>query len=121
MAFSLAKILPTISKLVQAELKNQAPVKTGELRKSVQVRAVETQDGFAIRSGYLTYGIFLDSGTKRYHRPNPNARWNPAPGKGEGGIKPRYWTNLSPEVTLRISKMVAQETTRQIREELKRK
>ena len=121
MAFSLKAILPTISKLVKSEMKNQVPVKTGKLRRSITVQAVETPDGFEIKSGYLTYGIFLDSGTKRYNKPNPKARWNPAPGKGKGGIKPRYWTNLSPEATLRISKLVVQETSRQIRQELKRK
>lgn len=119
MAFSLKKILAPITKLVQAELKAQVPVDTGQLRKSIKVQAVEDANGFSIRSGYLTYGIFVDSGTKRYYKPNPKARWNPKPGKGKGGIKPRYWTNLSQEVNLRISRMIVKETTRQLREELK--
>lgn len=119
MAFSLKKILPAISKLIQTELKAQVPVATGKLKRSIKVQAVETPDGFSIKEGFLTYGIFTDSGTKRYHKPNPKARWNPNPGKGKGGIKPRYWTNLSPEVTTRISKLITAETARQIREELK--
>jgi hypothetical protein len=118
MDFTLKAIIPTVSKLVQAELKNQVPVDTGALRKSIRVQAVESANGFEIKSGYLTYGIFVDSGTKRYHKPNPKASWNPNPGRGIGGIKPRYWTNLSPEVTLRISKLIAKETAKQIKAQL---
>jgi hypothetical protein len=122
MALSLKPILSTVSRIVQAELRRQVPVgKTGNLKKSITVQAVETSDGLELREGFLTYGRFLDDGTKRYHKPNPKAKWNPRPGKGKGGIKPRYWTHLSNETTLRISKIITQEMSKQIKKELKRK
>ena len=124
MELSLKPVLPTIAKLMQDQLRRQAPdgSESGDpLRRSIVVRAKESKDGVQMVTGYLTYGIFTDSGTGKFRKPNPEAKWNPAPGKGKGGIKPRYWTNLSPEATLRISKLVVQETSRQIRQELKRK
>lgn len=115
MELSLKPVLPTIAKLMQDQLRRQAPVATGQLQKSVVVRAKESPDGVQLVTGFLTYGIFTDSGTGRYNRPNPNARFNPKPGKGKGGIKPRYWTNLDNAVTIRIARIIEREIAKQIR------
>lgn len=115
MELNLKPVLPTIAKLMQDQLRRQAPVATGDLRNSVVVRAVETSDGVQLVTGYLNYGVFTDSGTGRYRRPNPKAKWNPAPGKGKGGIKPRYWTNLDNAITIRIARIIEREIAKQIR------
>ena len=120
MELSLKPILPTIAKLMQDQLRRQAPVDTGKLQRSVVVKAVESEDGVQLVTGYLTYGIFTDSGTKRFHRPNNNAKWNPKPGKGKGGIKPRYWTNLDNAVTIRIARIIERELAKQIRQSFRK-
>ena len=119
---TLKPVLTTISKIVQDQLRRQAPVgETGQLQRSVKVKAVETEDGVELRTGYLTYGRFLDSGTRRFFKPDPEARFNPRPGKGKGGIKPRYWTNLGKATTAKIAKIIKTELTKQIRQSFKTK
>ena len=121
MELTLKPVLPTIAKLMQDQLRRQAPVATGKLQKSVVVKAKETKDGVQLVTGYLTYGIFTDSGTKRFHKPNNEAKWNPTPGKGKGGIKPRYWTNLDNAVTIRIARIIEKEMAKQIQESFRKK
>lgn len=121
MELSLKPVLPTIAKIMQDQLRKQAPVATERLRKSVVVKAKESKDGVQLVTGYLTYGIFTDSGTGRYNRPNPEAPWNPKPGKGKGGIKPRYWTNLDDAITIRIARIIEKELARQIKKSFKGK
>ena len=110
--------------IMQDQLRKQAPDNPDEsgspLRNSVTVKAVETKDGIQMRVGYLTYGRFLDSGTGRYRKPNPDAPFNPKPGKGRGGIKPRYWTNLGKATTAKIAKIIKTELTTQIRKSFKK-
>ena len=120
MELSLKPVLPTITKLVENSLKKQSPVDTGKLRNSIKVRAVETEDGVQLVTGFLTYGVFTDSGTGRYRRPNPEATWNPKPGKGKGGIKPRYWTNLDNAVNIRIARIIEKEIAKQIRQSFRK-
>lgn len=117
---TLKPVLTMISRIMQDELRRQVPVDTGKLQKSITVRAIETDDGIQMVTGYLTYGRFLDSGTGRYRKPNPNARWNPKPGKGRMGIKPRYWTNLNKATTAKIAKIIQRELAKQIRQSFKK-
>jgi len=116
MELSLKPVLPIISKIMQDQLRRQAPVATGALQKSVTVRAIETKDGVQLVTGFLNYGVFTDSGTGKYRRPNPDAKWNQRPGKGKGGIKPRYWTNLDNAITIRISRIIEREIAKQIQQ-----
>jgi hypothetical protein len=118
---TLKPVLNTISKIMQDQLRRQAPVATGALQKSVTVRAVESKDGVQMVTGYLNYGVFTDSGTGRYRKPNPNATWNPRPGKGKGGIKPRYWTNLNKAVTIKIARIIEKEMAKQIQQSFRKK
>ena len=123
MELSLKPVLPIISKIMQDQLRRQAPdgPEPGDpLRQSVTVRAVETKDGIQFIKGFLNYGVFTDSGTGRYRRPNPNAKFNPRPGKGKGGIKPRYWTNLDNAVTIRISEIIEREIEKQIQQSFRK-
>ena len=121
MELTLKPVLPTIAKLMQDQLRRQAPVATGKLQKSVVVKAKESKDGVQLVTGYLTYGIFTDSGTGRFRKPNPEAKWNPNPGKGKGGIKPRYWTNLDKAITIRIAQIIEKELAKQIIQSFKSK
>ena len=109
------------ARVYQTRLRYQAPVATGKLRSSVKVRAVSNKDGFQLVVSYLDYGIFTDSGTTRYHRPSETAQWRPRPGKGKGGIKPRYWTNVQDETTVsRVTKIITQEVAKQIRQQFRK-
>ena len=117
---SLTGVYRRIEILINNRLKLQVPVgETGKLKKSITVRVEETNGGIRFVEGYLTYGIFLKSGTGRYWKPNPKAKWNPNPGKGKGGIKPRYWTNLDSATTAKISKLIEKELAKQIKLQLK--
>ncbi len=115
---NLTKVYRRIEVLVRNKLREQVPVgETGKLQRSITVKVVETPDGFNLVTGYLTYGRFVDLGTKRYYKgENPDARWNPNPGKGKGGIKPRYWTNLGKPTTKLIADLLAKEIAKQATE-----
>jgi len=85
----------TAARLTTTKLKSQAPVKTGALRNSVRTQVIPRGDAFTLQISYLPYGKFLDLGTGPYRtRPTNRRAWNPKPGKGKGGIKPRFWTTL---------------------------
>ena len=117
---SLTKVYKRIETLIKNRLRFQVPVgETGDLKKSITVKVEETNEGIRFIEGYLTYGIFLKSGTGRYLKPNPKAEWNPRPGKGKGGIKPRYWTNLDKATTTMISQLLKKDVKIQIQTQLK--
>lgn len=91
------------SRIIATALKNQAPVAKegrdrGSLKKSVKVipRFSSTSDfGFTIEAD--GYGVYLDMGTGRYAAKDRKP-WNPNPGKGDDGIKPRFWLTIPPRV-----------------------
>jgi hypothetical protein len=83
-------------------LQAQAPVKTGALRNSIRHKVVTKSNEWALSFYYLKYGVYVDLGT--YDNADTAAfgisafdmpRWNPTPGKGGFGIRPRYWSSLS--------------------------
>lgn len=119
----LPKIANKVARKYEQVLQNQAPVRTGELRRQVSVdwRIVDTPDGeqviFSVNLGRAPYGVFTNQGTGKYYDRNPDRKkWNPKPGEGTDGIKPRYWMNL-PES---IKKMAQKEfsTSKEIRMEI---
>lgn len=113
----LTKVYKRIEVLVKNKLKGQSPdgpEPGSPLRNSITVKVVENPDGFSLVSGYLSYGRFLDLGTERYFKgERPDAKWTPNPGKGKGGIKPRYWTNLGKPTQKIIADLVAKEIAKQ--------
>lgn len=116
---NLTKAANMAARVYKTRLRYQAPVRTGALKKSIEVVPMMTSNGVAFKESYLTYGIFTDSGTRRYHRPNRKAKWNPRPGKGRKGIKPRYWTNINDRMTLRkITDIFSKEIAKQIKQQL---
>jgi hypothetical protein len=125
MKIDLTPTYNKISRKLEAILKSQAPVNTGHLKNSIVV--VYDAYGFIIYDS-TSYGMYLHSGTGKekdgaatqndattYFNLLKN-RWNPNPGKGEGGIKPRYWMNFSDSVY----EMIDQELEKVITEELEK-
>lgn len=83
-------------------LKAQAPRDTGKLQNSIRHRVVIKDNEWALSFYYVQYGIYVDLGT--YDNADDSAygvsafdlpTWNPNPGKGGYGIRPRYWSSLS--------------------------
>ena len=95
-----------ISRKLEAILKFQAK---GSLKNSVSVTYDEK--GLTI-SEISTYGIYTHQGTGQYRKGNTysetmNYRFDPNPGKGEDGIKPRYWLNFSQSVWQQMDDEIA--------------
>jgi len=95
------------ARLLQANLKRQAPVDTGALQKSIKVRGRMVGDRINFNVEYLGYGKFTDMGTGPY-RASARKTWNPRPGKGRGGIKPRFWLTFNRAVYDQVRKRIAQ-------------
>jgi len=84
------------ARIMETKLESQAPVKTGALRDSVKVVPRFTNKSVLLDVISLPYGKYTDLGTGPYRTPPSRRRnWNPRPGKGKGGIKPRFWTSLT--------------------------
>jgi hypothetical protein len=116
MEININQALEMGARVLESRLRFQAPVDTGALKKSVKVNASLTADGFRYEVNYLKYGTFTDLGTGRYFRgEEPKARWKANPGKGKGGIKPRYWTNLPVSWYTRINRIIEKELAKQMR------
>ena len=99
------------SRLISLQLRRQAPVDTGRLKRSVHVKVRrEGESGeytFTFEAEYLGYGIFTDLGTGPYGvTESAREEWNPSPGKGKGGIKPRFWNSLSESVMKPIEDII---------------
>jgi hypothetical protein len=105
--------------LIRKNLQEQAPVKTGALRRSIRVRPVETSDGYAFRASYKVYGIYLDKGTGPYAS-KARGKYNKNPGKGKGGIIPRFWTTLQFSTIRRVKQILAKAVDDFVIFELKR-
>jgi hypothetical protein len=114
-----------ISRKLEAILRYQAPVDTGHLRNSIMVGYDE--HGIIIYDP-TSYGMYLHRGTgdERDSASSTNDattyynllrnRWNPNPGEGKGGIKPRYWMNFEDS----IYEMIDQEIEKAIVIELEK-
>jgi len=118
---NLTKVIKQMEKLIADRLRAQAPVAAkseggkpkGKLKRSIKVKGMMTQNGLQFRIGFETYGIFLDEGTGVYDKGrSPDKPWNPKPGPGKDGIKPRYWTHLPKQDSIRF-KMLISESVRQ--------
>jgi hypothetical protein len=100
----------TAAALIEQELKAQSPSrKIGSglfVTPSVSAEGVEFSVTFA---DGVRYGIFLDRGTGRYRAPETEVgRWNPNPGKGTGGIIPRFFTVISDSTQERVAQVLGE-------------
>ena len=121
---NLSQALNTAARLIEANLKRQAPVDTGALKRSIKVKANYTGESIQFRYDYLYYGVYVDKGTGPYGvygKGNKPGQWNPRPGKGKGGIKPRFWTSLQDSTKIRIKKIIAKVIGEYIRTQFRKK
>lgn len=120
MALDLKPTLNLIERIIKTALRAQAPVKTGALQKSVQVKAVLSEDGVKFTPTFLRYGTYLNQGTGRYKVKETKGRpFNPNPGKGTMGIKPRFWLNIQATTMQAVNKILYKEIAKQIRQEFR--
>lgn len=104
-------------RLVRANLRRQAPVRTGALRDSIMVSGAVKNNQLTINSDYLFYGKFLDQGTGPYAT-KKRLTWRERPGKGQGGIRPRFWTTLEKSTRTEIKNIFERVIAQQIRVKL---
>lgn len=104
-------------RLVRANLNRQVPVKTGALRDSIMISGAVKNNQLTINSDYLYYGKFVDQGTGPYAT-KKRLTWRPSPGKGKGGIRPRYWTTLERSTRTEIKNIFERIIAEQIRVKL---
>lgn len=105
----IAELKPTylkISRRLEAILRSQAK---GSLKNSVAV--VYDENGLTIMES-SGYGIYTHRGTGKYKKGNTyadtmNYKYDPDPGVGEGGIRPRYWLNFSQAVWQQVDDEIA--------------
>ncbi len=120
MALDLRPTMKLIERIIRTALRAQAPVKTGALQKSVEVRAVLSDNGVKFTPTFKKYGIYLNQGTGRYKVRDTTGRpFNPNPGKGTMGIKPRFWLNLQAATMQAVNKILYKEIAKQIRQEFR--
>jgi len=101
MKIDLSSVYIKLSRKLESILRYQAPFDTGFLRSQVEV--TYTKDGIEIGLGQAGYGTYLHTGTGQERAGKDpqqlmDKAWNPKPGKGTEGIKPRYWMNFSESV-----------------------
>lgn len=108
-----------LTKFVQ----NQTPVKTGRLRRTMKVVPIVKRNedlAFSIDTpAYRKYGRYVDLGTGRY-RATKRGKYNARPGKGKGGIIPRFFTTINILTINRVKKKMAKAFADYVRFELKR-
>lgn len=108
--------------LITSNIKDQTPVKTGKLKRSIKTRIIETNDGYAFEmnsSEYTKYGRYVDYGTGPY-RKTRRGRWNAKPPKGKGGIIPRFFTTLNNSTIRRVKKILEDALDKYVALELRR-
>lgn len=92
--------------------------RTGNLQKSVSVVGeIQGDQFFLVLNDPTSYGNFTDFGTKSYRASEPGP-FNPKPGKGQGGIIPRFWSTLDDATLERIRMVFEEEIERQAEKEL---
>jgi hypothetical protein len=112
----LQKIANMAARIMQNLLKRQAP--KGKLRSSIRVTAKMTPKGFSFTEDYFKYGVYLNRGTGPYYS-KQLGEWNPSPGKGKGGIRPRYWTALDSMTRTSVAKLFTKALKDQAIEDIK--
>jgi hypothetical protein len=119
---NFSQALSMASREITALLKRQVPVDTGELKRSISVKGNFTGESIQFRYGYLKYGVYVDKGTGPYavRGKGKSGDWNPRPGKGRGGIRPRFWTSLNPATRNRIKRVIARVTAQFIRTQFRK-
>ena len=117
MAFNpnLREAMVKVARIVGTRLMLQAPVKTGQLVRSIVVEPRTNQ----IEIFYADHGTYTNYGTGRYYPSRFSYGTQPDPGtfrgyqKGKGGIRPQYWTAMSFSDANEIDRMIENELEKQ--------
>jgi hypothetical protein len=110
----LRKQLSMIARMLEMELNKQKPFKD-------RVRVTPKVSGDKIEFVYYfpSFGRYLDLGTEQYRVSEMDrGPFNRSPGKGKGGIKPRFWMSINDTTKTRITMLLKTIVTRIINEEL---
>jgi hypothetical protein len=92
--------------------------KTGNLQRSVSVIGQRQGDVVElVLNDPTSYGDFTDFGTKAY-RASSRGPFNPKPGKGQGGIIPRFWSSLDDGQLERLQMIFEEEYDKEIEKEI---
>lgn len=103
--------------MVKDQIRRSA-YKTGNLMESVSVFGQRSGDVVElVLNDPTSYGDFTDFGTRNY-RASERGPFNAKPGKGEGGIIPRFWSTLNDAQIERIQMIFEQELEKAIEEEI---
>ena len=103
-------------------LKFQAPIKSGDLRKSIVVSwslTAPNVPGFSFEDVF--YGKFTDLGTLDYLTSEANrGPWNSNPPRNEDdkGIAPRFWSSISETDAVRLNMILEEQMDKITQEEL---
>lgn len=83
--------LKRVANIILNRLKQQAPVDTGKLRRSITYSITKDIGGYRLYFGYIYYGMFVDlgvNGTKKGYGSPFSFK------KRKYGIPPQRWTSL---------------------------
>jgi hypothetical protein len=107
----ITKAADMAARVAENEIRAQAP--SENIASGVKVVPSVSGNGGELDITFTTvldsdvkYGWYLDTGTLKEKRVNDEAEWDPNPGEGEGGIKPRHWTNLPEQAQERIDMLI---------------
>jgi hypothetical protein len=108
------------AQIIEQDIKAQSPSR--RIAAGLRVDPV-IQDGeisFEVTfSDNTKYGVYLDRGTGRYRASeNEVGVWNPNPGKGKGGIIPRFFTVISEAAVERVGEVLESAFVADMEEEL---
>jgi len=112
----------TAAAIIEEELKLQAP--SNKIGSGLTVYPVIEEDAIdfvVVFADGVKYGIFLDRGTGRYRAGETEVgRWNPNPGKGKGGIIPRFFTVISDSAQERVAQVLEEAFLADLEERLEK-
>jgi hypothetical protein len=114
--------LTRAASLITENIKDQTPVKSGRLKGSIKTKIVETSDGYRfelVSKPYIQYGIFVDKGSGPY-RTTKRGKWKARPGKGKGGIIPRFFTTVNAATIRRVKEILSDALDKYMAFELRR-
>jgi hypothetical protein len=107
-----------VATLVVKDQVRSSAYKTGNLMQSVSVLAERSGNVVTfLLNDPTSYGDFTDFGTKAY-RTSTSGLFNPNPGKGKGGIIPRFWSTLDDSTMERIQMIFEEEIQSALEQDL---
>ena len=114
----IKRAMAEAARIIETLLKSQAgKMKASSLAASIEVVPREKANRVTFTVDSIYYGKYLDMGTMD-ERANRRGAFDPNPGVGVGGIKPRFWTTINAATRIRIKKIMEQAVKTVIRRQL---